>query len=158
MVRQCISPGEDRSHSVYRYTDQIYKIIQWNSVIQHFGPGPADQQKHYDKKLDSSISRTKRVILEKALCNPWEWFCTFTISESKYNRKDLREDRDMTQTELAALLQTTQPQIYRYEAGQRDLPLDKLVMLCRYFNVSADYFLGLPDGMPYGHSKTKKRG
>lgn len=72
--------------------------------------------------------------------------------------KDLREDRDMTQTELAALLQTTQPQVYRYEAGQRDLPLDKLVMLCRYFNVSADYFLGLPDGMPYGHSKTKKRG
>lgn len=72
--------------------------------------------------------------------------------------KDLREDRDMTQSELAALLQTTQPQIYRYEAGQRDLPLDKLVMLCRYFNVSADYFLGLPDGMPYGHSKTKKKG
>lgn len=72
--------------------------------------------------------------------------------------KDLREDKDMTQTELAALLQTTQPQVYRYEAGQRDLPLDKLVMLCRYFNVSADYFLGLPDGMPYGHSKTKKRG
>ena len=72
--------------------------------------------------------------------------------------KDLREDRDMTQTELAALLQTTQPQVYRYEAGQRDLPLDKLVMLCRYFNVSADYFLGLPDGMPYGHSKTKRRG
>lgn len=72
--------------------------------------------------------------------------------------KDLREDRDMTQKELAVLLQTTQPQVYRYEAGQRDLPLDKLVMLCRYFNVSADYFLGLPDGMPYGHSKTKKRG
>ena len=69
--------------------------------------------------------------------------------------KDLREDRDMTQTELAALLQTTQPQIYRYETGQRDLPLDKLVILCRYFNVSADYFLGLPVGMPYGHSKTK---
>lgn len=72
--------------------------------------------------------------------------------------KDLREDRDMTQTELATLLQTTQPQVYRYEQGQRDLPLDKLVMLCRFFNVSADYFLGLPDGMPYGHSKTKKRG
>lgn len=70
--------------------------------------------------------------------------------------KDLREDRDMTQSELARLLQTTQPQVHRYEAGQRDLPLDKLVMLCRFFNVSADYFLGLPDGMPYGHSKTKR--
>ena len=70
--------------------------------------------------------------------------------------KDLREDKDMTQAELAKLLQTTQPQIHRYEAGQRDLPLDKLVMLCRFFNVSADYFLSLPKGMPYGHSKTKR--
>ena len=70
--------------------------------------------------------------------------------------KDLREDKDMTQKDLALLLQTTQPQIHRYEAGQRDLPLDKVVFLCRYFNVSSDYFLGLPDGMPYGHSKTKK--
>lgn len=69
--------------------------------------------------------------------------------------KDLREDRDMTQTELATLLQTTQPQVVRYEQGKRDIPLDKLVLLCRYFNVSADYMLGLPDGMPYGHSKTK---
>lgn len=71
--------------------------------------------------------------------------------------RDLREDKDMTQTDLAKLLQTTQPQIYRYENGQRDLPLDKLVLLCRFFNVSADYFLGLPDGLPYGHSKTKQR-
>lgn len=70
--------------------------------------------------------------------------------------KDLREDRDITQTDLASLLQTTQPQIYRYESGKRDIPLDKLVLLCRYFNVSADYILGLPEGMPYGHSKTKR--
>lgn len=72
--------------------------------------------------------------------------------------RDLREDRDMTQAELALLLQTTQPQIYRYESGSRDLPLDKLAFLCNYFNVSADYFLGLPDGLPYGHSRTKKGG
>lgn len=71
--------------------------------------------------------------------------------------KDLREDKDMTQSELANILQTTQPQIYRYESGQRDIPLDKIVFLCRYFNVSADYLLGLPKGMPYGHSITKKR-
>lgn len=72
--------------------------------------------------------------------------------------KDLREDKDMTQTDLAMLLQTTQPQIYRYESGQRDIPLDKLVFICRYFNVSADYVLGLPEGMPYRHSKTRRGG
>lgn len=94
MIRQCVSPGEDRSHSVYRYTDQIYKVVQFFSVYPHCGPGPKEEQKHHDKKLDSSISRTKRVILEKALCNSWDWFCTFTIAESKMNRKDLIAWRD----------------------------------------------------------------
>ena len=72
--------------------------------------------------------------------------------------KDIREDKDMTQKELAAILKTTQPQIVRYEQGTRDLPLEHLVFLCRYFNISSDYLLGLPQGMPYGYSKTKKRG
>lgn len=87
--RYCMVPAEDRSHTVYRYTNEIYKVIQWYQVRERFGPGPADKQKHHDKKLDSSVSRTKRVILEKALCNPWEWFCTFTISADKYDRHDL---------------------------------------------------------------------
>lgn len=94
MVRQCVSPGEDRPHSVYRYTDQIYKVVQFYSVRGHFGPGDPNTHKHYAKKLDSSISRTKRVILEKALCNDWEWFCTFTISKDKFDRKDLITWRD----------------------------------------------------------------
>lgn len=76
----------------------------------------------------------------------------------KTRLKDLREDKDMTQQDLAELLQTTQPQIYRYEAGKRDIPLDKLVFLCDYFNVSSDYMLRLPENLPYGHSKTRKRG
>lgn len=72
--------------------------------------------------------------------------------------RDVREDKDMTQADLAKLLQTTQPQIYRYETGKRDIPLEKLVFLCRYFNVSSDYLLGLPNSLPYGYSKTKKGG
>lgn len=94
MVRHCIALGEDRSHTVYKYTDQIYKVIQFYSVFPHYGPGPKEEQTHHDKKLDSSISRTKRVILEKALCNPWEWFCTFTISKDKHDRKNLAAWRD----------------------------------------------------------------
>lgn len=70
--------------------------------------------------------------------------------------RDLREDKDMTQKELAALLHTTQPQIHRYENGTRDIPLEKVAYLCNLFNVSADYFLNLPKNRPYGHSKTKK--
>ena len=90
MPKFCVSPGEDRPHTVYRYTDQIYKVIQFNRVIPRFGPGPRDSQEHHTEKLDSSVSRAKRVILEKALCNSWEWFCTFTIAESKCDRTDLQ--------------------------------------------------------------------
>ena len=84
MVRHCISPGEDRVHNIYKYTDQIYKIIQFYSDHVRLGPGAREEQTHHDEKLDSSISRTKRVILEKALCNEWDWFCTLTISPDKY--------------------------------------------------------------------------
>ncbi len=90
MERYCWSPGEDRVHAVYRFTDQIFKVVQWKIPVTHFGPGPADQQKHHDTKLDSSVSRTRRLVLEKALCNPWDWFCTFTISKEKFDRFDLK--------------------------------------------------------------------
>lgn len=94
MRSHCVSFGEDRSHSVYRFTDEIYKVIQWNRVVNHFGPGPAELQKHYDTKLDASVSRSRRMILEKALCNSWDWFCTFTISEDKFDRQNLIVWRD----------------------------------------------------------------
>lgn len=67
--------------------------------------------------------------------------------------RDIREQNNKTQKEVATLLKTTQPQYHRYETGERDLPLDKLVQLCKYFNVSADYLLNLPEGMPYRDSK-----
>lgn len=59
--------------------------------------------------------------------------------------RDLREDNDMTQKEIADLLFTTQPQYYRYESGLRDLPCELLVILAKIYNVSADYILGLSD-------------
>ncbi len=59
--------------------------------------------------------------------------------------RDLREDNDYTQKEIAEKLYTTQPQYFRYESGQRDLPCELLVMLSKIYNVSADYILGLTD-------------
>jgi len=56
--------------------------------------------------------------------------------------KDLREDMDMQQSDVAKLLNTTQPQYSRYETGERELPLRHLVTLADYYNVSADYILG----------------
>ena len=72
--------------------------------------------------------------------------------------KNLRIDADKTQTEIANLIQTSQSYYAKYENGHRPLPIDRLRDLCIYYNVSADFILGLPEGMPYGHSKTRKKG
>ena len=45
----------------------------------------------------------------------------------------------------------------KYENGHRPLPIDRLRDLCLYYHVSADYILGLPEDLPYGHSKTKRK-
>lgn len=59
--------------------------------------------------------------------------------------RDLREDKDMTQKEMAALLHCSQQVYSNYELGQRDLPTEQLIRLARYHCVSVDYILGLTD-------------
>lgn len=59
--------------------------------------------------------------------------------------RDTREDRDINQTKIAEILQTTQQQYGRYETGKRDLPIRHLITLCKFYNLSADYLLGLID-------------
>lgn len=59
--------------------------------------------------------------------------------------RDLREDNDYTQKQIADILFTTQPQYYRYEKGLRDLPCELLIILAKFYNTSADYILGLTD-------------
>lgn len=53
----------------------------------------------------------------------------------------LREDSDLTQEAVAKLLGTSQTMYARYERGANELPLRHLVVLCRFYNVSADYIL-----------------
>lgn len=59
--------------------------------------------------------------------------------------RDLREDADLTQSEVAAMLGTSQTMYARYERGANELPLRHLVKLCRIYHVSSDYILGLTD-------------
>ena len=59
--------------------------------------------------------------------------------------RDLREDRDKTQREIAQVLGTSQTMYARYERGANELPIRHLIALCRYYHVSADYILGLKD-------------
>lgn len=64
--------------------------------------------------------------------------------------KDLREDHDLSQQDVATHLQMKQPQYSRYERGLRDVPTDVLIRLARLYNTSTDYLLGLTDDIhPY---------
>ena len=56
--------------------------------------------------------------------------------------RDLREDNDKTQQEIADILATSQTMYARYERGANELPIRHLIKLCDYYNVSADYILG----------------
>ena len=56
--------------------------------------------------------------------------------------RDLREDHDKTQQDIADVLGTSQTMYARYERGANEMPLRHLVALCRLYNVSADYLLG----------------
>ncbi len=65
---------------------------------------------------------------------------------SNYKRlRELREDNDKTQQNIADVLSITRPQYQLYESGKRDLPIDLLKELCTFYNVSADYILELTD-------------
>ncbi len=57
--------------------------------------------------------------------------------------KDLREDNDKTQKEIAEYLGTTQQVYSRYEKGLNEIPVRHIFALCKFYNVSADYILGL---------------
>ena len=59
--------------------------------------------------------------------------------------KDLREDHDLAQKQVAALLGIDQRVYSNYELGKRALPLRHLVKLAEYYHVSTDYLLGLSD-------------
>ena len=59
--------------------------------------------------------------------------------------RNLREDSDKTQAEIAEILGTSQTMYARYERGANELPLRHLITLCEYYHVSADYILGLSD-------------
>ncbi len=64
--------------------------------------------------------------------------------------RDLREDRDLTQTDIARYLKCSQECYSFYENGRRDLPSDVLIKLAQFYDTSVDYILGLTDNAsPY---------
>lgn len=72
--------------------------------------------------------------------------------------RDLREDSDRKQKDLAAYLNCSQVCYSHYELGKRDVPTDVLIRLSRYYGVSVDYLLGLTDQRaPYPPAGRRER-
>lgn len=63
--------------------------------------------------------------------------------------KELREDRDLKQRDIAEILNCKQNTYQQYESGKRQIPLEALIKLCLYYGVSADYILDLPKNLEY---------
>ena len=57
--------------------------------------------------------------------------------------RNLREDSDKTQTEIAAILETSQTMYARYERGANEMPIRHLIRLAKYYDVMTDYLLAL---------------
>lgn len=63
--------------------------------------------------------------------------------------RQLREDADQTQSQIAGLLQTSQSYYSKLELGKKPFRVEQIAALCEYYRVSADYVLGLPKGMDW---------
>ena len=59
--------------------------------------------------------------------------------------RDMREDHDLTQADIANLLKTTRQQVGKWENGIQMMGVDKYITLAKYYNVSIDYLLGMID-------------
>lgn len=71
--------------------------------------------------------------------------------------RGLREDNDLTQAQIAEVLGTSQTMYARYERGANEMPVRHLVTLCKYYNVSADYFLGTAPSPKRPQGKANKK-
>ncbi len=59
--------------------------------------------------------------------------------------RDLREDHDLTQTEIADIIHMHKTTYVRYESGEREIPLNIAILLAKYYGVSLDYLAGLSE-------------
>ena len=72
------------------------------------------------------------------------------MADYRERMRALREDRDLTQAELGRVLNKSQQGYNHIEAGRAELKIDDLIKLCKFYNLSADYIIGLTNSKkPY---------
>ena len=66
-----------------------------------------------------------------------------SVADYRERLRNIREDRDLTQTELGRLLNKSQQGYNHIETGRAELKIDDLIKLCKFYSLSADYIIGL---------------
>ena len=72
--------------------------------------------------------------------------------------KELRIDHDKNQTEIAQIIGVRQNYYSQQESGKKPFRVEQIIKLCKYYQVSADYILGLPPGLNWPREEKKSRG
>lgn len=72
--------------------------------------------------------------------------------------KELRIDHDKNQTEIGTIIGVNQSYYSRQELGLKPFKVEQIIKLCEYYQVSADYILGLPKGLNWPREEKKDRG
>ena len=67
------------------------------------------------------------------------------MTDYRSRLRGVREDRDLTQAEVGKILNKSQQGYNHIEAGRAELKIDDLVKLCQFYNLTADYLVGLSD-------------
>ena len=76
--------------------------------------------------------------------------------QNYYDRiKELREDRDLTQAEIATMLGVGQSYYSKQERHDKPFQIEQIIKLCEFYGVSADYILGLPQGLSWPRSSAR---
>lgn len=78
-------------YTIKRYSDDKYSICRFKHARSSCGSSSYDEIQHNEEKLDNNFARAKSMVKQYGLCNPWDWFATFTLDPEKYNRYNLDE-------------------------------------------------------------------
>lgn len=70
-------------YSIHGYTENYFKVVAWKRSTLSGFHGLSYEHEHYEEKLSNSFSRARSVVLQLALCNPWDYFFTGTLDEKK---------------------------------------------------------------------------
>lgn len=93
VFREVVAVTISPRYTIHQYREDTYKVVCFKRNLDSDGlslrsHNPEDFQ-HNDTKLDNNLSRARSMVLQYALCNPWEWFFTGTLDKRKYDRFDL---------------------------------------------------------------------